>query len=307
MACRLTRRHRDGRVRGRESRLPPRARDVLLGPGVEVVTVPIDLAEGGTGTTDPAIAAGVAGRRRRLPGRGPAELLRPARADARARRCRARGRRAVRRRRRADLARRARGARRVRRRHRRRRGPAARHPGQLRRPVRRAHGGADGVGAADARPAGGRHARRARAARATCSPSRRGSSTSAARRRRATSARTRRSWRSPPPTYLTAVGPAGLREVAELSMIQARHLVAALEGAGLASAALRRDVLRRGRDGHPRCGPPPRGTRRATGSWPGTSPSATIRRCATRCCSRPPSSPPMTTSPGSSTALEATR
>jgi glycine dehydrogenase subunit 1 len=35
-------------------------------------------------------------------------------------------------------------------------------------------------------------------------------------------------------TYLTAVGPAGLREVAELSMTQARHLAAALEAAGLA-------------------------------------------------------------------------
>ena len=34
--------------------------------------------------------------------------------------------------------------------------------------------------------------------------------------------------------YLTAVGPAGLREVAELSMTQARHLAAALEDAGLA-------------------------------------------------------------------------
>jgi len=35
-------------------------------------------------------------------------------------------------------------------------------------------------------------------------------------------------------TYLGAVGPEGLREVAELSMTQARHLAAALEGAGLA-------------------------------------------------------------------------
>lgn len=35
-------------------------------------------------------------------------------------------------------------------------------------------------------------------------------------------------------TYLTAVGPTGLREVAELSTVQARHLAAALEGAGLA-------------------------------------------------------------------------
>jgi len=36
-------------------------------------------------------------------------------------------------------------------------------------------------------------------------------------------------------TYLGAVGPEGLREVAELSTIQARHMVAALEGAGLAT------------------------------------------------------------------------
>jgi len=35
-------------------------------------------------------------------------------------------------------------------------------------------------------------------------------------------------------TYLTAVGPTGLREVAELSLTQARHLVATLEDAGLA-------------------------------------------------------------------------
>ena len=35
-------------------------------------------------------------------------------------------------------------------------------------------------------------------------------------------------------TYLTAVGPTGLREVAELSLTQARHLVGTLEGAGLA-------------------------------------------------------------------------
>jgi glycine dehydrogenase subunit 1 len=35
-------------------------------------------------------------------------------------------------------------------------------------------------------------------------------------------------------TYLAAVGPAGLREVAELSMLQARHAAAALEASGLA-------------------------------------------------------------------------
>jgi len=34
--------------------------------------------------------------------------------------------------------------------------------------------------------------------------------------------------------YLTAVGPTGLREVAELSVAQARHVAAALEDAGLA-------------------------------------------------------------------------
>ena len=36
-------------------------------------------------------------------------------------------------------------------------------------------------------------------------------------------------------TYLAAVGPEGLREVAELSMAQARHVAGALEAAGLAS------------------------------------------------------------------------
>ncbi|MGH2418592.1 MAG: aminomethyl-transferring glycine dehydrogenase subunit GcvPA, partial [Candidatus Limnocylindria bacterium] len=35
--------------------------------------------------------------------------------------------------------------------------------------------------------------------------------------------------------YLTAVGPTGLREVAELSVAQARHVAGALEGAGLAT------------------------------------------------------------------------
>ena len=35
-------------------------------------------------------------------------------------------------------------------------------------------------------------------------------------------------------TYLAAVGPNGLREVAELSTVQARHLAASLEAAGLA-------------------------------------------------------------------------
>jgi glycine dehydrogenase subunit 1 len=57
MACRLSRRDRVAISAG----VNPDYRRVLetycSGPGVEVVTVPIDLAEGGTGTTDPARAA----------------------------------------------------------------------------------------------------------------------------------------------------------------------------------------------------------------------------------------------------------
>ena len=61
MACRLTRRHRIAISAG----VSPDYRRVLetycSGPGVEVVTVPIDLAEGGSGTTDPAAAADAMG------------------------------------------------------------------------------------------------------------------------------------------------------------------------------------------------------------------------------------------------------
>ena len=57
MACRLTRRHRVAVSAG----VSPDYRRVLetycSGPGVEVITVPIDLADGGSGTTDPASAA----------------------------------------------------------------------------------------------------------------------------------------------------------------------------------------------------------------------------------------------------------
>ncbi len=57
MACRLTRRHRIAVSAG----VNPDYRRVLetycSGPGVEVVTVPVDLAEGGSGTTDPSVAA----------------------------------------------------------------------------------------------------------------------------------------------------------------------------------------------------------------------------------------------------------
>ena len=61
MACRLTRRHRIAISAG----VSPDYRRVLetycSGPGVEVVTVPIDLAEGGSGTTDPGAAADALG------------------------------------------------------------------------------------------------------------------------------------------------------------------------------------------------------------------------------------------------------
>ncbi|HEX2765816.1 MAG TPA: aminomethyl-transferring glycine dehydrogenase subunit GcvPA [Candidatus Limnocylindria bacterium] len=61
MACRLTRRSTVAVSAG----VNPDYRRVLetycSGPGIEVVTVPIDLAEGGTGTTDPAVAADALG------------------------------------------------------------------------------------------------------------------------------------------------------------------------------------------------------------------------------------------------------
>jgi glycine dehydrogenase subunit 1 len=57
MACRLTRRHRVAVSAG----VNPDYRRVLetycSGPGIEVVTVPIDLAERGTGTTSPEVVA----------------------------------------------------------------------------------------------------------------------------------------------------------------------------------------------------------------------------------------------------------
>jgi glycine dehydrogenase subunit 1 len=61
MACRLTHRNRVAVSAG----VNPDYRRVLetycSGPGVEVVTVPIDLAEGGSGATDPATAAAALG------------------------------------------------------------------------------------------------------------------------------------------------------------------------------------------------------------------------------------------------------
>ena len=61
MACRLTRRHRVAVSAG----VNPDYRRVLetycSGPGIEVITVPIDLAHGGSGTTDPDAAAAAIG------------------------------------------------------------------------------------------------------------------------------------------------------------------------------------------------------------------------------------------------------
>ncbi len=61
MACRLTRRSRVAVSAG----VNPDYRRVLetycSGPGIEVITVPIDLADGGSGTTDPAAAAAALG------------------------------------------------------------------------------------------------------------------------------------------------------------------------------------------------------------------------------------------------------
>ncbi len=63
--------------------------------------------------------------------------------------------------------------------------------------------------------------------------------------------------------YLGAVGPEGLREVAELSMTQARHARRGADRRGPRRTALRRTVLRRGRDGRAGCRPSPRGAGRA--------------------------------------------
>jgi glycine dehydrogenase subunit 1 len=61
MACRLTRRDRVAVSAG----VNPDYRRVLetycSGPGIEILTIPVDLAEGGTGTTDPAAAAAALG------------------------------------------------------------------------------------------------------------------------------------------------------------------------------------------------------------------------------------------------------
>ena len=85
-------------------------------------------------------------------------------------------------------------------------------------------------------------------------------------------------------TYLSAVGPEGLREVAELSMVQARHLAAAVEAAGLGqrrfSAPYFAEVVIRIPDAERRHA----ALARAAASWPASSSSRTTRSWTTACC-----------------------
>ena len=75
--------------------------------------------------------------------------------------------------------------------------------------------------------------------------------------------------------YLCAVGPEGLREVAERSMLQARHLAGGARGRWPCRATVRRLVLRRGDDAPARGGTP---TRRARGAGHRGRPSPGPRR-----------------------------
>ncbi len=81
-------------------------------------------------------------------------------------------------------------------------------------------------------------------------------------------------------TYLSAVGPEGLREVAELSMVQARHLAGRDRGHGPRGAALQRAVRRGGGHPHPGRGAQARSHGRARD--PGRSPPGALLPRAAR-------------------------
>ena len=89
--------------------------------------------------------------------------------------------------------------------------------------------------------------------------------------------------------YLTAVGPAGLREVAELGMTQARHAMTRTAPCRPRRAAVQRPVCRRG-GGHPaRRAPPARRPRRCGDRGRRAAVAETTPSWTTRCSWRPPS------------------
>ncbi len=285
MACRLTRRDRVAVSAG----VNPDYRRVLetycSGPGIEVVTVPIDLADGGTGTTDPAAAAEALGddvaclvvAQPNFYGQvEPMHELADAAHKSGAQfvavveptslaLLEAPGEYG------ADIVA-PRGSRSAS-----RPASAARTSGSWRRAWARCGRCPDGSSARRATRSGRKgyvltlqareqHIRREKAASNIC--------TNQALMALAATA------------YLTAVGPEGLREVAELSTIQARHVAASSRPRASPSVASTARTSPRSRCACPtRHDATPRWP--SGGSWPVTSPSVTSPRCATRCCSRP--------------------
>ncbi len=89
--------------------------------------------------------------------------------------------------------------------------------------------------------------------------------------------------------YLTAVGPQGLREVAELSAVRTRHVVDGHRARRPGRAPLQRPVLRRGRGPHPGRRAPPRRAGRA-GDRGGPSARPRLPRAGGHACCWPPPS-----------------
>ena len=113
-----------------------------------------------------------------------------------------------------------------------RRGPVRRQRDELRRPALRVPRRPLGLHPPAARPDRRRDRRRFRASAATCSRSRRASSTSGARRRPRTSRPTRPCSRSPGLVHLSLLGPQGLRELGETCMALAGYAKSELQAAG---------------------------------------------------------------------------